>query len=177
MSTETENKIADPTAALAEASLLDDILAESKIRKSDEGYDVAKKGVAAFIAELLAPGKSAEKVDKSAVDAMIAELDRRLSSQVLSIAKDDLLADFEDAPEITKSGLYRLVYSNEYGVSAVSPTACSAATTSSAPARRTSTCSGSAPPSRPCRTRRSSRTPARSSSARRRSSRCRTSRI
>jgi len=35
---------------------------------------------------------------------------------VLNCAKDDLVDDFEDAPEIAKSGLYRLVYSNEYGV-------------------------------------------------------------
>lgn len=34
---------------------------------------------------------------------------------VLSVKKDELLEDFEDAPEITKSGLYRTVYSAEYG--------------------------------------------------------------
>ena len=34
---------------------------------------------------------------------------------VLSVQKDELLEDFEDAPEVTKSGLYRTVYSAEYG--------------------------------------------------------------
>ena len=34
---------------------------------------------------------------------------------VLNCAKQDLIDDFEDAPEIAKSGLYRLVYSKEYG--------------------------------------------------------------
>jgi type VI secretion system protein ImpC len=53
-------------------SLLDEILTESRIKPSDEGYDVARKGVAAFIAEMLAPTKAAEKVERSAVDAMIA---------------------------------------------------------------------------------------------------------
>jgi len=35
--------------------------------------------------------------------------------EILSVAKDDLLDDFEDAPEITKSGLYRMAYTQEYG--------------------------------------------------------------
>ena len=34
---------------------------------------------------------------------------------MLNVSKDDLLTDFEDAPEVPKSGLYRIVYSNEYG--------------------------------------------------------------
>src|SRR5512138_34341 len=138
-------------APAAGGSLLDDILAETKIKPSDEAYDVARKGVSAFMAELLAT-KGAEKIDRSAVDAMIAELDQRMSAQVndilhapefqklesawrslrfvvervnfrenikielLSINKDDLLADLQDSPDLTKSGFYKVVYSNEYGV-------------------------------------------------------------
>lgn len=34
---------------------------------------------------------------------------------VIDVSKESLLADFEDAPEITKSGLYKQVYTNEYG--------------------------------------------------------------
>src|SRR5512138_2698795 len=133
------------------ASLLDDILAETKIKPNDEAYAVARKGVSAFMAEMLA-AKGVEKIDRSAVDAMIAELDRRLTAQVneilhapefqklesawrslrfviekvnfrenikvevLSIQKDDLLADLQDSPDLTKSGFYKVVYSNEYGV-------------------------------------------------------------
>ena len=36
--------------------------------------------------------------------------------EVINATKEDLLNDFEDTPEIPKSGLYRTVYSNEYGV-------------------------------------------------------------
>jgi len=133
-------------------SLLEEILAESKIPRSDEGYEVARKGVQAFIAQMLAPANSAERVDKSAVDAMVADVDRRISAQLneilhnadfqklesawrglkflvdrtdfrenikvelLNVSKDQLLTDFEDAPEVTKSGMYRIAYSNEYGV-------------------------------------------------------------
>lgn len=34
---------------------------------------------------------------------------------ILNVSKDDLLNDFEDSPEITKSGLYKHVYNAEYG--------------------------------------------------------------
>ncbi len=35
---------------------------------------------------------------------------------ILNISKEQLEEDFEDAPEIVRSGLYRHVYTNEYGV-------------------------------------------------------------
>ncbi|MDR1656635.1 MAG: type VI secretion system contractile sheath large subunit [Deltaproteobacteria bacterium] len=34
---------------------------------------------------------------------------------IMNISKDDLLSDFDDAPEITKSGLYKQIYTAEYG--------------------------------------------------------------
>lgn len=134
-----------------EGSLLDQIMRETRMKSTDEGYGVAKKGVEAFLAALLEPDRKEEKVDKALVDQMIAEIDRRLSAQVdeilhnpmyqqlesawrglklvvdrtnfreniklelLNVSKQDLLADFEDAPETSKSGLYKLVYTAEYG--------------------------------------------------------------
>ena len=35
--------------------------------------------------------------------------------ELLNASKEDLLEDFEDAPEITKSGLYKTFYTAEYG--------------------------------------------------------------
>ena len=35
--------------------------------------------------------------------------------EVLNVSKQDLLDDFEDAPEVPKSGLYRRIYTAEYG--------------------------------------------------------------
>jgi type VI secretion system protein ImpC len=35
--------------------------------------------------------------------------------QVISVSKDKLLEDFEDAPEVTKAGLYKTAYTAEYG--------------------------------------------------------------
>jgi type VI secretion system protein ImpC len=48
---------------------------------------------------------------------LIANVNFRENTEIhlLNCSKDDLIDDFEDAPEIAKSGLYRLVYSREYG--------------------------------------------------------------
>jgi type VI secretion system protein ImpC len=133
-----------------QVSLLDDILSETQLKPSDEGYDVTRKGVQAFITELLAPGRK-EKVDRAFADALIAEIDAKVSKQLdailhhtdfqrlesawrglkfaidrtdfrenikcelLNCSKEDLLTDFEDAPELMKSGLYKIVYTAEYG--------------------------------------------------------------
>jgi type VI secretion system protein ImpC len=35
--------------------------------------------------------------------------------EMLNVSKQDLLDDFEDAPEVTKSGLYKIAYTSEYG--------------------------------------------------------------
>ncbi|MCA8913273.1 MAG: type VI secretion system contractile sheath large subunit, partial [Planctomycetes bacterium] len=138
-------------AQAAEGSLLDEIMSQSKMAPSDEGYEVAKLGVQAFLKEILAPDSKFAKADKAAVDQMIGEIDKKLSEQVdqiihnpevqklesawrglkmlvdrtdfrenvkielLNISKEALLDDFEDAPELVKSGLYKHVYTAEYG--------------------------------------------------------------
>ncbi len=138
-------------ATTEEAGLLDQIMQETKLRPSDEGYSVAKRGVEAFIAEMLGPKRAEQKVNKDVADQMIAEIDRKLSVQldeimhnpdlqrlesawrglkytvdktnfrenikieILNASKDDLLEDFEDSPEVVKSGLYKHAYVAEYG--------------------------------------------------------------
>src|SRR6185503_16510250 len=82
---DTTTETSGAGAKATEVSLLDDILSETKLKPSDDAYDVAKRGVTAFITELLAPGRAIERVDKSLVDAMIAELDARMSAQVNEI--------------------------------------------------------------------------------------------
>ncbi len=147
----TEAQASGATQTLEGGSLLEEILAETKMTPGDEGYEIAKRGVQAFIAELISPKREGEKIDKALVDALIAEIDVKLSHQIdeiihhptfqklesawrslkfvidrvdfrenikvelLNCSKEDLLADFEDAPEVPKSGLYRIVYSAEYG--------------------------------------------------------------
>jgi type VI secretion system protein ImpC len=149
MATEAQSSGASQT--LEGGSLIDEILADAKMTPGDEGYEIAKRGVQAFIAELITPKREGEKVDKALVDALIAEIDAKLSRQVdeilhhplfqklesawrglkfvvdrtdfrennklelLNCSKEDLLADFEDSPEVPKSGLYKTVYSQEFG--------------------------------------------------------------
>ena len=134
-----------------EGSLLDQIVAQTRMNRGDEGYEVAKRGVGAFIAELLRPENAEERVNKNLIDRMIDELDFQLSRQMddilhakefqalesawrglktlvdrtdfsqnikielINASKQDLYDDFEDAPDITKSGLYKLAYTAEYG--------------------------------------------------------------
>ena len=135
----------------SEDSLLGQILRETKLEPNDDGYDVAKKGVSAFISELLKPTQADRQVNGDAIDQMIAEIDSKLTAQVdeilhhedvkklesswrslkflidrtdfrqnikvemMNVAKDDLLTDFEDSPEVVKSGLYKHIYTAEYG--------------------------------------------------------------
>ena len=131
--------------------ILDRIIAETKLTPEDDGYLIAKRGISAFIEELLKPQNSGEPVKKVMVDRMIAQIDGKLSEQIdqilhhcefqsmestwrglkllvdrtdirenikleiLNASKQDLLDDFEDSPEIVESGLYKHVYSAEYG--------------------------------------------------------------
>lgn len=134
-----------------EYNILDSIIAETRLSPDDEAYDIAKRGVSAFIEELLKPQNDGEPVKKAMVDRMIAEIDAKLSTQmdeilhhpdfqalesawrglqllvdrtnfrenikieILSVSKQDLLDDFEDSPEVMQSGLYKHIYTAEYG--------------------------------------------------------------
>ena len=145
-----EQKEKQVQQAEGQTSLLDEIVAATRLKPSEEAYSITKQGLQAFIDEMLKPGKEI-RITASAVDEMIANLDQKLSRQVdvilhnkefqqlesawtslkflvdrtdfrenikvevMNVNKTDLLDDFEDAPEITKSGLYKLAYTQEYG--------------------------------------------------------------
>ncbi|MBB3142565.1 type VI secretion system contractile sheath large subunit [Halomonas organivorans] len=149
-STQTQAQSAKNTET-EDVSLLDQVMAQTRMAPADEGYDVAKQGVAAFIGELLKSDDGQQQVNKSVVDRMIVELDRKIGHQVdeilhdqqfqhlesawrglkllvdrtdfreniklnvLHATKEELLDDFEFAPEISQSGLYQHVYAAEYG--------------------------------------------------------------
>ncbi len=82
MATETQAQAGGAQQSLEGASLLDEILSETRMAPGNEGYEVAKKGVQALIAELITPKREGEKVDKAFVDALIAEIDVKLSRQI-----------------------------------------------------------------------------------------------
>ena len=95
--TETETQAAPAAETTEDASLLDQILMETKMGPADEGYDVARKGVAAFISELMKPNRQGEKVNNSAIDQMIAEVDRKMSEQVSAIMHNEDFQKLESA--------------------------------------------------------------------------------
>lgn len=149
--TDTTQQRGQSSETLKEESLLDQVMAQTRITPTDDGYDVAKHGVAAFISELLKSDQDSPKVNKGVVDRMIVELDRKIGAQVDSVLHDqefqkieaswrglkllvdrtdfrenikfdllhatkaELLEDFEFAPELSQSGLYKHVYNAGYG--------------------------------------------------------------
>jgi len=151
MAPEREKEVSKKEQVLEQASLLEEIVQATKLKPTDESYSLAKKGIEAFIAQLLETGRPVPKISGAVLDEMIAEIDKKLSLQVdavlhhpavqklesawrslkflvdrtdfrenirieiLNVSKDELLEDFEDAPEVPKSGLYKTVYTAEYG--------------------------------------------------------------
>ena len=127
----------------SEYSILDGIIAETRLTPNDEAYDIAKRGVSAFIGE---------PVKKAMVDRMIAEIDAKLSQQmdeilhhedfqslesawrglqllvertnfrenikieILNVSKQDLLDDFEDSPEVMQAGVFPVLPERIRGV-------------------------------------------------------------
>ncbi|WP_205634227.1 type VI secretion system contractile sheath domain-containing protein, partial [Halomonas sp. ALS9] len=73
------------------------VMAPTRMAPADEGYDVAKQGVAAFISELLNGENAAPQVNKAVVDSMIVELDRKIGRQVDDILHDDHFQQLESA--------------------------------------------------------------------------------
>ncbi len=148
---ETSGQPAAAQATETEQSLLDQVLSETRMTPRDDGYAEARRGIAAFLAEIVKPDHAGERVQSAAVDRMIAAIDQTASEQVneimhsedfqkmesawrsmkflvdrsdfrqnikiemLNVSKDDLLSDFEDSPEVVRSGLYRHVYVDEFG--------------------------------------------------------------
>jgi type VI secretion system protein ImpC len=143
---DTAFETAQHASALDSNSLLAQIMEETQLQPGEESYDIALRGVEAFIADLLKSESTNEKINKAVVDRMIVEVDAKITGQVdaiihhpsfqemesawrglkilvdrtdfrenikidvLSVSKTDLLEDFELAPEVVQSGLYKHVY-------------------------------------------------------------------
>lgn len=73
-----ESEVAKPS----EDSLFDAIVAQTKRKRSDEDYGVVSRGVEVLLREMLKPKRAGERVDRPLVDAMIGEIDEKLSRQL-----------------------------------------------------------------------------------------------
>jgi type VI secretion system protein ImpC len=133
-------------------TLLSELLTVTNIGpKGSEPYQLVRRGTQKLLDDLLRTAETSTKVDRQLVDDMIAEIDRRMSTQVseilhhkevqqleaawrgvkylvdacdfnrgvvlelVSASKEDLKLDFEDAPDVTQSGLYKTVYRDSFG--------------------------------------------------------------
>lgn len=91
-------------------SLLDDIISETNLSQEDETYSVIKHGVGALIQEMLKNTDKNDKVNKSVVDRMIAEIDEKLSLQVDEILHNKNFQEIESRWR----GLYKLVEETDF---------------------------------------------------------------
>ena len=144
MLTDTPIQFADnPLAALMSTICL---------HHGDEGYISTCQGLSALLTK--------DNINKQAIDALIVEIDQRLSRQMdtilhhpefqalesawrgahyvvehtdfrenskvdlVHVTKQELQEDFADASELSQSGLYKLVYSKEYGQFGGEPYGC-----------------------------------------------------
>lgn len=78
-------------------SLLDQIMEQANIAKSDESYNVAAKGVQAFMVEMLKADKKDERVRKALIDEMISEVDKKLSVQLDEVLHNESFQKMESA--------------------------------------------------------------------------------
>ena len=62
---------AEQAKVVESGSLIDQIMQETRLKPADEGYETAKKGIQAFITDLLAPQRKGEKVEQKVADAKI----------------------------------------------------------------------------------------------------------
>ncbi|MEV8581702.1 type VI secretion system contractile sheath large subunit [Pseudomonas aeruginosa] len=140
--------------------LLEQIMAQTRIEPTHEGYAVAERGVAMLISEILKSGDRETPINKILVDQMIERIDAQMSLQVddilhnpqfqqlesawsalkrtvdninprentkvglLNVSKDELLEDFDNSGEITRSGLYKHAYTAGYGQFGGEPVGC-----------------------------------------------------
>jgi len=95
--TEFQGQQTQGTAQMEGPSLLDSIVAETRMKPSDEGYDEVKRGVSALIKELVSSNQDVERVDRKMIDAMVAELDKRVGRQVDAIMHHEKFQKLEGA--------------------------------------------------------------------------------
>ncbi len=92
-----QEELQNESAADGSDSLLDNIMEQTRMVPSEEGYDIAKRGVAAFIENLIGSNQTEEPVNKALVDKMLVELDKKISAQMDAILHCEPLQQMESA--------------------------------------------------------------------------------
>lgn len=132
----TRLKPADETYSITRKGV--EALIAQLLEPGHEAEKVSKAGLDDMIAEI--DRKLSLQVDEILHNAEVQKLESTWRSlqflvdrvdfrenvkvEILHVTKDELMEDFEDAPEVVKSGLYKTVYSAEYGQFGGKPYAC-----------------------------------------------------
>lgn len=97
--------IEQESTAIQEVSIIESIMQKSKYSKDDEYYSVAKMGVAEFITEIVKSNNVESKINRFALDEMIAHIDELIAKQMDAILHHEQFQQLES----TWRGLYFLV--------------------------------------------------------------------
>src|SRR4051812_1123531 len=63
-------------------SLIDEILAETRVQPADDRYGDMKRGLRAALGEVTRPGREGEVVDRALVDLMLSVIDAAMARQI-----------------------------------------------------------------------------------------------
>jgi len=96
----------DRPAAKVSKAVVDDMITEIDRKLSVQLDEILHHGTFQKV-------ESAWRSLKYLVDS--TDFRENVKIEIVNASKEDLLEDFEDAPEITKSGLYKTIYTSEYG--------------------------------------------------------------
>ena len=75
--------------------IIESIMQRSKYSKDDESYSVVKQGVAEFISNIITTNNAEDKINKLALDEMIAHIDTLLSAQMDEILHNKYFQELE----------------------------------------------------------------------------------
>ncbi len=75
--------------------IIESIMQRSKYSKDDESYGVVKQGVAEFISNIITTNNAEDKINKLALDEMIAHIDTLLSAQMDEILHNKSFQELE----------------------------------------------------------------------------------
>lgn len=95
---------------IVETPIIESIMEKSKYSKNDESYSIAKRGVAEFISAIVENDDVEDKINKFALDEMIAHIDNLVSKQMDEILHNE---SFQKLESVWR-GLYFLVERTDF---------------------------------------------------------------
>jgi len=89
------NQVPEMSETKVKTPIIESIMQRSKYTKDDESYSVVKQGVAEFISNIITTNNAEEKINKLALDEMIAHIDTLLSAQMDEILHNKSFQELE----------------------------------------------------------------------------------